>query len=169
MAPTHRLVNGTTAFVVTTAVGMPLTFAGVSSALAAASASLPDDAEKLLHVPQRFHRQNPTHYPAAQLIFFALLAVAGSIYAPQFAAWIVFACACLAFGCVTHSLADAMTVEKRGIKLAWPISRRGYHLLPWKMRIWVGSNSPSERLFVAVWCAFVLIYVYARFRHLIST
>jgi len=146
---------------------MPLIFAGATSVLAASTATFPDRAEKVLRIPESLHRKNPTHYPSTQILFFALLAVAGSIYLPQFTPWIVFACAGAAYGCVMHSVADAMTVEKHGIRLAWPISRRGYHLLPRWARVWVGSKSPSERLFVLVWMALVLLYVYLRYRSFI--
>jgi hypothetical protein len=64
-----------------------------------------------------------------------------------------------------HSVADSMTVDKHGIALLWPISRRGYHLLPRRMRVWVGSKSRSEWTFAACWCVFVLSYVYVRYRH----
>ena len=57
-----------------------------------------------------------------------------------------------------------MTIEKRGIRLAWPISKRGYHLMPWGGRVRVGSDSRSERLFVIVWMALVLFYVYLQYR-----
>lgn len=165
MAPTHKIVGGTTAFVVTTAVGLPVEFVVASSVGAAMGSSLPDDVEKLLHI--RPHRQNLTHYPFAQLVFFALIAVAGAVYAPAFASLIAFACVSLAFACVMHSVADSLTVEKGGIRLLWPISRRGYHLMPWSMRIWVGSKSRSEKVFVVVWLLAVLIYTYAHFGSLI--
>jgi membrane-bound metal-dependent hydrolase YbcI (DUF457 family) len=88
---------------------------------------------------------------------------------PEFAGLIVVMAASLALGCVMHSAADAMTVDKHGIQLLWPISRRGYHLLPWSMRVWVGTKSRSEKAFVAIWCGFVLIYAYAHFGSLISS
>jgi membrane-bound metal-dependent hydrolase YbcI (DUF457 family) len=68
-------------------------------------------------------------------------------------------------GCLTHSLADAATVDPRGIRLLWPIRRRGYHLLPRSWRVRVGTRSTSELVFSIVWSAVVLSYLYARFRH----
>lgn len=75
----------------------------------------------------------------------------------------------VALGCVMHSCADAMTVDPRGIALAWPFLRRGFHLMPYSWRVRVGSKSASERVFFVVWSAFVLSYVYVRFRHQIAS
>jgi membrane-bound metal-dependent hydrolase YbcI (DUF457 family) len=142
---------------------MPLV--GVAVIGATMASSWPDVDQRVKFLRHR----TVTHYPALQLAFFALIALAGAAYAPEFAGLIAAAAAAMAFGCVMHSAADAMTVDKHGIQLLWPLSRRGYHLLPWSLRVWVGSKSRSERAFVAIWCAFVLIYAYARFGHLISS
>jgi membrane-bound metal-dependent hydrolase YbcI (DUF457 family) len=131
---------------------------------AAAGSCLPDDAERLI----RGSHRRITHYPALQLAFFAALGAVGAHYA-EYDVLIVVAATSLALGCVMHSIADAMTVDRSGIRLLWPISRRGYHLLPWSWRVWVGSRSRSERLFVVIWCGFVLIYAYARFSNHISS
>jgi membrane-bound metal-dependent hydrolase YbcI (DUF457 family) len=155
MNRTHRFCGGTAAFIATTAVGLPIPVVMAAIGGSVAGSSLPDDAEKLLHVDHR----KLTHRPS--------IAYAAIAYLPAYSVYIAILAAALAFGCVMHSLLDAMTVEKHGIQLLWPFSKRGFHLLPWSWRVWVGSKSPSERLFVAIWCAFVLIYSYARFRHLI--
>lgn len=160
---THRIFNGSSAFVATTAVGLPPVAVAAAVGGAVIAASLPDNAEKILRVPHR----RLTHWPSVQVAFFAAMATAVAIYAPEFTAIATVVAASLAFGCVLHSVADAMTVDKNGIQLAWPISRRGFHIIPWSWRVWVGNNSPSERRFVVIWCVFVLIYAYARYRHLI--
>lgn len=165
MSQTHRLVGGSSAFVATSAVGVPWGYVCVAIACAAGASSMPDDAEKLLH----FKHRKITHRPALQLAFFASLVAAAATWTPEYVALIAVGAAAMAFGCVMHSVADAMTVHPDGIQLLWPLSRRGYHLLPWSMRVWVGSKSTSERVFVAMWTAFVIIYSYARFGHLIST
>src|SRR4051812_37589724 len=140
MGPTHALVGGSTAFVATSALGLPWEYVGVATVCSAATSSLPDDAEKWLRLPHR----KTTHRPAVQIAFFGLLAVAASLAVPTFATLAVLLAAPLTLGCVMHSCADAMTVERHGIQLLWPISRRGYHLLPRFMRVWVGSKSRSE-------------------------
>jgi membrane-bound metal-dependent hydrolase YbcI (DUF457 family) len=162
MYPTHRLVNGSSAFVATTAVGLPVYVVAVSVAGAVATTVAPDKIEKMLGVP---HRR--WHLPSLYLVVFAGLYALAMHYVVDQNGVIGVLCASAAFGCVMHMVADAMTVERHGIKLLWPISRRGYHLLPWSCRVWVGSKSRSERLFVVIWCGFVLIYAYARFRYLI--
>lgn len=163
MYETHKLVSGTSAFMATTAVYLPPHVVIVSMAGAVSTTVLPDRAEKMLGIE---HRR--WHLPALYLAIFGGLYVLATHYVVDTSGIIAVVLASMAFGCVMHMVADAMTVEKRGIKLLWPISRRGYHLLPWKFRVWVGSKSRSERLFAVVWCGFVLIYIYARFKHLIS-
>jgi len=163
MRQTHSIVGGTTAFVVTTAVGLPMEVVAISIIGATVGSSLPDNVEKPLHLPHR----KVSHWPAVQLAFFAAVAAMIVSQAPNYAVMIWIAAASIAFGCVMHSIADAMTVEKHGIQLLWPIKRRGYHLLPWSMRVWVGSKSRSEKVFVAIWVVFVLIYTYAHFGSLI--
>jgi membrane-bound metal-dependent hydrolase YbcI (DUF457 family) len=139
---------------------MPLVIVSVIGAVAASP--LPDVDQKI-GIPHR----RVTHWPSMQIAFFAACAFAGAYLAPGFTQLIAVLTASMAFGCVMHSCADAMTVDKHGIQLLWPVSRRGYHLLPWSCRVWVGNKSASEKAFVAIWMAFVLIYAYARFGHLI--
>jgi hypothetical protein len=80
--------------------------------------------------------------------------------------WVVTPLTISAFlGCFMHSLADAATIHRDGIQLLWPISRRGYHVVPRAMRARVGTDSRSEWAFSAVWCMIVLSYIYARYRH----
>jgi membrane-bound metal-dependent hydrolase YbcI (DUF457 family) len=160
MGPTHKLVGGSTAFVATTAAGMPMTVVVGAVICATVASPMPDHAEKVFHLRHR----RLTHRPSVQLAFFAVWGLAGVVLVPQFAGLIVVMAASLTVGCVMHSVADSMTVEKDGIQLLWPLSRRGYHLLPWSLRVWVGTKSRSEKVFVVIWCAFVLIYAYARFR-----
>lgn len=163
MAKTHRLVSGSTAFVATTAAGLPIYACGAAIGVAALASSWPDDVERPLCLDHR----KWSHRPLVQGLVLSLPAVAAAIWLPA-AALIVAATAVAAWiGCVAHSLADAMTVEQHGIQLLWPISRRGYHLLPRPLRVWVGSKSRSEWVFAACWCVFVLCYVYVRYRHLI--
>jgi hypothetical protein len=164
MGPTHKLVGGSTAFVATTAVGAPAVVVVIAVISAVVASPMPDQAEKVLHLRHR----RLTHRPSVQMAFFGAWGLAGSVLAPQFVGLIAVMAASLAAGCVMHSVADSMTVEKDGIQLLWPLSRRGYHLLPWSLRVWVGTKSRSEKLFVVVWCAFVLIYAYAHFRSHIS-
>lgn len=164
MGTTHQLVGGSTAFVATTAAGASMGVVAAAVICAVAASPLPDVDQKIKFIRHR----GPTHWPFLQVAFFAACAVAGAHYAPENSGLVVVTAASMALGCVMHSCADAMTVEKNGIQLLWPLSRRGYHLLPWSMRVWVGNKSRSERAFVVVWCVFVLIYVYASFRHLIS-
>lgn len=163
MERTHGLVSGTSAFVATTAVGAPLVVVAASVVGATATKSWPDRAEKILHCQHR----RLTHRPFVQICFFAAWGLLAVHYLPQFAVLIAVVASSMAFGCVMHSVADGMTVERNGIEFLWPISRRGYHLLPRFMRVWVGSKSRSERTFVAIWTGFVLIYAYAQFGSLI--
>jgi membrane-bound metal-dependent hydrolase YbcI (DUF457 family) len=178
MARTHRLVSGSTAFVATTAVGVPIGVCGVAAGVATLAASWPDDAEGLLNAPQ--HRFRPrrlfkhfpvvshrhlTHYPSLQVAFFAVVAAAIISFAAAPVDSLEVIAGAAAFGCVMHSVADSMTVEQHGIALLWPFSRRGVHLMPRPLRVWVGAKSRSEWVFVACWCAFVLCYLYVRYRH----
>jgi hypothetical protein len=174
MGPTHRLVGGTTGFVVSTAVVPALdapsyVSLGVVAAavlLAAGASSVPDDLERLLRAKHR----TVTHWPALQLAVVGVLTVVVSIASGLPVALVASAITGpVALGCVMHSVADAMTVDPRGIQLLWPLSRRGYHLLPRSLRVWVGTKSRSEWAFVAVWCLVVLSYTYARFRHHITS
>lgn len=163
MAKTHRLVSGSTAFVATTAVGIPIYVCGAAAGVSALASSWPDDVEKLLHLKHR----RASHWPSVQAIVLGVPVAAAAIWLPV-ATLAVAALAVAAWlGCVMHSVADSMTVEQHGIALLWPISRRGYHLLPRPLRVWVGSKSRSEWVFVACWCAFVLCYAYVRYRHYI--
>jgi hypothetical protein len=174
MGPTHRLVGGTTGFVVSTAavpaldVPSYVSLGVVATAvfLAAAASSAPDNLEKLLRVKHR----TVTHWPALQLAVVGVLTVVVSIASGLPVALVVLAITGpVALGCVMHSVTDAMTVDPRGIQLLWPLSRRGYHLLPRSLRVWVGTKSRSEWAFVVVWCLVVLSYTYARFRHHITS
>jgi membrane-bound metal-dependent hydrolase YbcI (DUF457 family) len=162
--PTHTLVGGSTGFVLATAAGASIYGVAFVSIIAALSSTAPDSLEKKLKVVA--HRRL-THYPAVQLAFIALITYAAAmVMRPEPDPALVLG-AGLAVGCLMHSIADAMTVDKHGIALLWPVSRRGYHLMPWSLRVWVGRKSISERIFCAVWLGFVLIYAYARFGHLI--
>jgi membrane-bound metal-dependent hydrolase YbcI (DUF457 family) len=182
MGPTHALIGGSSAFVATTAAGLPFEYVIPASVLAFASSSLPDLDQKW-PLKRLVRHRTVTHYPALQLIFFAAVVAIVAVLAPDMAVMAAALAAPMLFACVMHSVADAMTIDKQGIQLLWPISRRGYHLLPWKMRIWVGSklrSEPlswrfwrgwklrSEQVFVAIWVGFVLIYAYARFSSSIS-
>jgi membrane-bound metal-dependent hydrolase YbcI (DUF457 family) len=162
MSRTHRIFSGTSTFVVTSAVGLPLEVVAVASAGAAIGSGLPDDIEKPLHLPHR----EVSHYPSVQILVFGLIALAGATYLPEITYLIVGACASLALGCVMHSVADAMTVDPGGIRLLWPIRLRGYHLAPRRLRVRVGRKSFSEKLFLYVWVGFVIIYAYAHFSSL---
>lgn len=162
MSPTHHLIGASSAFIATTAVNAPMPVVVTAVIGSTMASSLPDVDQKIKFLPHR----RLTHYPALQAAFFAALAAAVAAYAPELRAMIVLGAASLTFGCVMHSVADAMTVDPAGIRLLWPISRRGYHLLPWSLRVRVSSNFwGSERAFALIWCGFVLIYAYARFRH----
>lgn len=165
MAKTHRLVSGSTAFVATTAVGVPIYVCGAAAGVAALAASWPDDVEKMLHLRHR----RESHYPSLQIGFFFVVAAAIIHFAAAPVVPLEVGAGAAVLGCVMHSVADSMTVEQHGIALLWPISRRGYHLLPRPMRVWVGSRSCSEWVFVACWCAFVLCYAYVRYRHYIPS
>lgn len=164
MGPTHKLVCGSTAFVATTAVGAPMLVVAASVVGAAATYDLPDIDQKI-GIPHR----RLTHWPSVQIAFFAGCGLLAVRYAPEFSWLIAVMAASMAFGCVVHSLADAMTVDKDGIQLLWPFRRRGYHLLPWRLRVRVGTKSRSERWFLRVWMLLVLIYAYAHFGSLISS
>jgi membrane-bound metal-dependent hydrolase YbcI (DUF457 family) len=165
VAKTHRLVSGSSALVAVTAVGLPISIAAPAAGVAALSSSWPDDVEKLLRLKHR----RASHYPSLQAVVLSVPVVAAAIWLPV-AVLIVAALAVAAwFGCVMHSVADSMTVEQHGIALLWPISRRGYHLLPRSMRVWVGTKSRSEWVFAALWSLFVLSYLYARYRHLLQS
>jgi len=133
-------------------------------AVAAASSPAPDSIERRLKLKHR----RKAHRPALQLTFIGIWTYALAMVMQPYPLVALVIGAGLAIGCVMHSIADSMTVDREGIQLLWPLSRRGYHLLPWKLRVWVGTKSRSERLFVVVWMAFVLIYAYARFGSLIS-
>lgn len=160
MGPTHRLIGGSTVLVATTAIGLPLELVAGASALAVASSSLPDDLEKVFHLEHR----KITHRPVLQLLACSALAYAAVL--STIPLWIVLCTAIpVAAACLLHSFADAMTVYPSGIQLLWPISRRGYHLMPYRMRVRVGTRSPSEVVFALIWSVIVLSYLYARFRH----
>lgn len=185
MAPTHALIGGTTGFVVSTAaapaLGAPIPFdlavVAFAVALAAASSSIPDNLEKPPRwvvkrapklaklFPQLPHR-TVTHWPALQLGVIAALTFALSLVSGVSLGLVALAITGpVALGCVMHSVADAMTIDPRGIQLLWPISRRGYHLTPRWARVRVATGSRSEWVFGVVWCLLVLTYTYARFRH----
>ena len=166
MGTTHRLVGGSTALVVSTAIGLPMPVDVAVAGVAAASSSIPDDLEKLLHLRHR----RLTHYPLLQLAVISVLTAAVLEFVPAAPVGVVLAgAAAVALGCVVHSLADAMTVDPRGMALLWPFSRRGYHLLPHALRVRVDSKSASEWVFAALWTGIVLSYLYVRYRHNIST
>src|SRR4051812_18331154 len=170
MGPTHALIGGTTGFVVSTAVvpalGAPsyLDAAVIASAVmcATAASSLPDSLEKLIRAKHR----TITHWPSLQLAI-----IAGLTFVLSLASGFPIALVALgvtgpiALGCVMHSVADAMTIDPRGIQLLWPISRRGYHLTPRWARVRVATGSRSEWVFGVVSCLIVLTYTSARFRH----
>jgi membrane-bound metal-dependent hydrolase YbcI (DUF457 family) len=164
MGPTHTVVGGSTAFVITSALGLPWGYVGIATTCAAMGSPLPDVDQKIKGLKHR----TITHYPALQLGFFALVGLAATRYVDGYDEIVWLVVASLTLGCVMHSCADAMTIHPRGIRLLWPISRRGYHLLPWSMRVKVASDSRSEAAFVAIWGLFVLIYAYAHFHQLIS-
>lgn len=161
---THRLIGGSTGFVISTAVGASMPVVAAISLIAFASSTAPDHLEKKIGLNHR----RLTHYPAMQLVFIAALTYAiAMVMRPEPWPAVVIG-AGLAVGCVMHSVADAMTVDKHGIQLLWPLSSRGYHLMPWSLRVWVGRKSTSERVFCVIWLGFVLIYAYARFGYLIT-
>jgi len=159
MAKTHRLVSASTAFVVPCVAGAPVVLAAAAGTVAALTASLPDQVEKPLRLPHR----TVSHYPLVQLGVFSL---------PVLAAWHWMAAAVVLvgpiaasawFSCLMHSVADAMTVDPRGVRLLWPL-KRGFHVLPRRMRVRVSSKSTSEWVFFVVWSALVVCFIYARFR-----
>lgn len=168
MAPRHRIIGGTTGFVVSTAVLSPdLVSVAIglgAGVVAAAFSTLPDDAEKWL----RLRHRKITHRPINQLLAAGVPAGA-AIYFGSAPMLTLILAGCVATGLLMHSVADGMTVAPGGIQYLWPISRRGYHLLPRSCRVWVGTNSWSEHVFAFIWCLFVLIYAYARFGHLIPS
>jgi membrane-bound metal-dependent hydrolase YbcI (DUF457 family) len=163
---THRLVSGSAAWVSVVAVGAPAYLAAGAAVVASLTASLPDVDQKVGWLPHR----GPTHWPLVQLLVFAVPVVAVAYWSPV--RELVVAVAALAaaawFGCLAHSCADAMTVQGSGIKLLWPISRRGYHLMPRRLRVRVGRRSRSEAVFFVAYSAIVLCFTYAHFRYLIT-
>lgn len=162
MARTHALVGTTTGFVAATAVGVSVPVAAGVAVVAGASSSVPDDLEKLLHVDHR----TVTHWPLLQVLVISALGFLASLVIPLVLAVVL--AGAVAIGCVMHSAADAMTIDRRGIALLWPISRRGYHLLPPFLRASVGSRSISELAFSVAWCAIVISYLYVRYGNHIS-
>ena len=176
MADTHKIIGGSSALVLgaaaTLVTNAPDYLEVLAVALvaptAAAASSIPDSAEKVLHLPHR----KLTHYPSVQILMSALMAFAFIHYTsiPDLA--VAMLAGGVAFGCLMHSIADAMTIDRRGIALLWPFTRRGFHLMPYRMRVRVGSGSRSERVFAVAWSVLmvgiVLSYIYARFRHQIS-
>jgi membrane-bound metal-dependent hydrolase YbcI (DUF457 family) len=94
----------------------------------------------------------------------SLPVIAAEIWLPVALLYVAALAFAVWMGCVGHSLADAMTVAPGGIKLLWPLIGRGFHLLPRFARVWVGRDSRSEKVFVLAWCAFVLYFLYARYR-----
>jgi hypothetical protein len=178
MEKTHWLVGGSTGFVAGVATGFPLTISAAVAATAAVSSSIPDRLEgppawmihnhKWLSVFRLPHRK-VTHWPALQVFVIGLI-TAGIISfsnAPNDMV-LIFACG-VAVGCLMHSIADAMTIHPSGIQLLWPISRRGYHLLPRALRVKVGTKSRSEWAFAVIWCLVVLSFTYAHFHSQIVT
>lgn len=161
MTPTHRLVGGSTALAAGVAIGLPLSVVVGVSALTAYASSFPDDVERWFKLS---HRQI-SHYPVIQVALASLLALLLLLKSPLSDAIAIYVAGALAFAWVMHSVADAMTIDRRGIALAWPIRRRGYHLLPRHLRAKVGRASASEYVFGVAWSAFVLCFLYARFRH----
>jgi membrane-bound metal-dependent hydrolase YbcI (DUF457 family) len=170
MKKTHRFVGGSTAFVVGTSVGLPIAVVVGVSALSAFASTFPDDVERPVRLkrltiwPGLPHRQL-THYPVIQLLVVALLALLMIAASPFSGGEVIYLAGALAIAWVMHSVADAMTIDRRGIALLWPIRRRGYHLLPRPLRARVDTNSVSEKVFGVVWSAIVLCFIYARFRH----
>lgn len=165
MGPTHRLVGGTTGLVASSAAGLPIPAVVAVALIAGASSSLPDDLEKLLHLPHR----RTTHYPILQLAAICGLAYVGLRFAAVPLLLVVGVTGPIALGCLMHSIVDSMTVDPRGVALFWPIYRRGVHLLPRWARIWVASDSRSEWAFCVVWVSIVLCYTYVQFGHLIRS
>jgi membrane-bound metal-dependent hydrolase YbcI (DUF457 family) len=162
MKPTHRFVGTSTGLIAATAVGLPLELDATIAILAGASSSIPDDLEKLFRLPHR----RLTHRPFVQLAVIGMICAA-AVAAAAPLTWALAVASGVAVGCLAHSLADAMTVHPDGIQLLWPLSRRGYHVLPRFMRVWVGTRSRSEMAFLLVWSVIVLCYMYARYHQLI--
>jgi membrane-bound metal-dependent hydrolase YbcI (DUF457 family) len=166
---THKIVGGSVGLVASTTVLAPTAFSivvGVGVAgVAAASSSLPDSLEKLLRVKHR----TVTHWPSLQLAIIGAITWTALHYGSAPPLLAIPVAIGVAIGCLAHSLADAMTIDPRGIALLWPIRRRGYHIVPRSWRVRVDSKSTSEKVFVALWCAFVLIYAYERFGYLITS
>jgi membrane-bound metal-dependent hydrolase YbcI (DUF457 family) len=156
---THRIIGGSTAFVVSTVAGLPAPLIAGAVAVAAKSSSLPDDAEKWLRVPHR----RLTHWPLVQMAIFAIPVAASAIWIPIYASAIGALCASAFFGCFMHSIADSMTIHPSGIQLLWPISRRGYHLMPQSMRVRVDRDSLSEKVFRVMLIVIVLCFTYVRY------
>jgi membrane-bound metal-dependent hydrolase YbcI (DUF457 family) len=163
--PTHRLIGASSGFIAASVVGLSIGACVAAGGAAGATSSLPDQLERYLRVRHR----RLTHYPLLQVAFFAVVAAAIIHLAAAPVVFLEVIAGAAALGCVMHSVADSMTVEQHGIALLWPISRRGFHLMPRPMRVWVGSKSRSEWAFAACWCAFVLCYVYVRYRHQIPS
>jgi membrane-bound metal-dependent hydrolase YbcI (DUF457 family) len=164
VARTHRLVGGTTGFIAANVAGLPIPGDLMVAVVAGASSSIPDDLEKLLHLKHR----RITHYPSIQLAVTGALAYLAVYFHAAPVGICLAVTAAVALACLMHSCADAMTIDPRGIALLWPISRRGFHLLPHSLRVRVDSKSTSEKVFFVVWSAIVLSFLYARFRHQIS-
>lgn len=163
MGPTHRLVGGTTGLVAATAVGLPIAADAAFALVAGASSSLPDDLERLLHLSHR----RLTHYPVLQLVFIGALTYVALRFSTAPAVIVVGVGGAIELGCLMHSVVDSMTVDPRGIALFWPIKRRGVHLMPHSLRVWVDSDSRSETTFCVVWVSIVLCYLYVQFGYLI--
>lgn len=165
MGPTHRLVGGTTGLVASSAAGLPVPVDLAVALIAGASSSIPDDLEKLLHLPHR----RLTHYPVIQMAAIGILfgGLALLLKPPMSSLIVVGLAGSVALGCVMHSVVDSMTVDPRGIALFWPIKRRGVHLMPRSLRVWVASDSRSEMAFCVVWVSIVLCYLYVQFGYLI--
>lgn len=159
--PTHRLIGASSGFIAASVAGLSIGVCVAAGGVAGATSSLPDQLEKRI----RARHRRLTHYPLLQIAFFAVVAAAIIHFAAAPVVPLEVIAGAAAFGCVMHSVADSMTVEQHGIALLWPISHRGYHLMPRPLRVWVGSKSRSEWVFAACWCAFVLCYVYVRYRH----
>lgn len=177
----HRVLNAGTTFVALTAAGASLPLAAAGSTVSAAAARWPDLVEEPLGLPHR----GPSHWPSVQALVLALPVIAAAIWLPvatisltilahtiTIRLPILICTAALAaatwIGCVLHSVFDAMTVERGGIKLLWPFYWRGIHLMPRYLRVRVGRDRPSEWVFVALWCMIVLSYLYVRYHDQIA-
>lgn len=162
---THVLIGATTPLAAGVTIGAPLVYVGAVSIISAAVSRLPDLAEKPLGRKKPiFKHRTITHYPALQIVLVIALAFAASVAGAP-ADVITAASVGAACGLVMHSVADAMTVDPSGIRLLWPISRRGYHVLPRSLRVWSDRRAASQWVFAAVWCLLVAGLIYARLRH----